>query len=168
MKLFSLIAFTTIFIVLSAIPALTQDKSSPAEVLAMTRKAADYIASIGKKGLEEFNDPQSRWVVKDTYVFVINCEQGTIVSHPFSQKLRGKKLLGLTDIKGNLFFVDFCEAAKKPMGGWTEYWWNKPGEKKPSRKISVVLQVPDMPYQVGAGIYDDKLPVQQLQKLLNQ
>jgi len=65
-----------------------------------------------------------------------------------------------------MFFVQFFDAAKKPKGGWVEYWWPKPGEKKPSRKITYVLQAGKTPYQVAAGIYDETFPVNKLEGML--
>jgi len=53
---------------------------------------------------------------------------------------------------------------KNPAGVWVE-WWPKPGEKEGSRKISYALRVSNTPYIVGAGIYDDKATIIELQKL---
>jgi len=49
--------------------------------------------------------------------------------------------------------------------GWVEYWWPKPGEKEGSRKISYALKAGNTPYVVGAGIYDDKATIADLEKL---
>ncbi len=158
------VIFTVCF--LTALPVWAQEKSTPEEVINMTRKAADYLAKKGDAGLTEFNDKTSQWVWKDTYIFVIDCENGKMISHPVSKQLLSKQLLGFTDVRGNLIFVNICEAGKKANGGWAEYWWNKPGEKEPARKITFVHQVPDHPYLVGAGIYDEDISIEQLQKLI--
>jgi len=44
----------------------------------------------------------------------------------------------------------------KPSGVWTQYWWAKPGQDEPARKLSYHLGVPGTNYTVGAGVYDDK------------
>ena len=48
------------------------------------------------------------------------------------------------------------ETAKTKGQGWVEYMWPKPGEKKPSKKISYVKRA-KMPtgetVVVGAGVY---------------
>ena len=155
-------------ILVTSLPVWAQEKSSPEEVITMVRKAADYLAETGEAGIAEFNDKGSQWVWKDTYIFVIDCKNGKMLAHPFSKKLLSKQLLGLTDVKGNLIFVNIYEAAKNPTGGWAEYWWNKPGKNNPARKISFVLNVPGHLYQVGAGIYDEAIPVEQLQKMTLQ
>ncbi len=142
------------------------DQATPQEVIQKVKEAADYLSKKGEAGLADFNKKGTKWVWKDTYIFVYCCKKGTVAAHPIKPKLVGKNLMGLKDIKGNMLFVRLCEAAKNPKGGWVEYWWPKPGEKKPSRKISYILQVPGQPYQVAAGIYNDKITVDELNKML--
>ncbi len=143
---------------------IAEDKAEPGEIVKKVQDAASVLAKSGEAGLAEFNKTDGPWVWKDTYVFVYNCEQGTIAAHPTSPHLIGKNMTGLKDIKGNLFFGQLCDAARKPKGGWIEYWWPKPGEKEPLRKISFMLQAQGTPYQVGAGIYEDAVSVQDLEK----
>ena len=141
-------------------------KATPQEVIAKVKEAADFLSKQGSAGLAEFNDRNSRWVWKDTYVFVYNCSKGTVAAHPIKPHLVGKNLMGLKDVKGNMFFIQLCEASKNPKGGWVEYWWPKPGEKTPSRKVTYILKVPGQPYEVAAGIYDDSASVSELDKLI--
>jgi signal transduction histidine kinase len=58
-----------------------------------------------------------------------------------------------------------CEAGRKPGGGWFEYPFPKPGAREPSRKISFVLAVPGTPYVVGAGVYDEKITLDELEAI---
>ena len=166
MKKIKVAVLALICISLTAIHVWAQEKSAPAEVVEMTHKAVTFLTESGDEGLEEFNDPNGRWVWKNTYSFVMKCETGDMIAHPVSPHLKKKKLFGLTDVKGNLIFVELCEAAKDPKGGWAEYWWNQPGEKKPSRKITFIQPVPNTSYQVGAGIYDEDISVDALKKLI--
>ncbi len=140
-------------------------KATPQEVIAKVREAAALIEKKGAAALPEFKKG-SKWVWKDTYVFVLEKSKGTVAAHPIKPSLVGKNLMGLKDIKGNMFFAQFFEAAAKPHGGWVVYWWPKPGEKVPSRKITYVLQAGNTPYQVAAGIYDDKYTPEELDKML--
>lgn len=142
------------------------ESATAKEVINKVKKAAKYLQKTKSKGLKQFNKKNSKWVFKGTYVFVFNCSNGEIIAHPIKPQLVGKKLLGLKDIKGNMFFVQMCNSAKKRSGGWTEYWWPKPGEKKPSRKISLLMRVKGTNFQVGAGIYNDSKTVAELNKLL--
>ena len=79
-------------------------------------------------------------------IFVYKRQKGTIAAHPINPDLIGKNSVGLKDIKGNLFFIRLCEAAKESNRDWTQYWWPKPGDKDPSRKVSLMLQVPNTTY----------------------
>ncbi len=166
MKRIKVAVLAVTFISVTAVYSWAQEKSTPAEVVEMTHKAVAFLTEAGDAGLEEFNDPNGRWVWKNTYTFVMNCESGDIVAHPVSPHLKKKKLFGLADVKGNLIFVELCEAAKNPKGGWAEYWWNQPGEKKPSRKITFIQQVPNTSYQIGAGLYDENASVETLKKMI--
>lgn len=157
---------TLILFGLSGINAVfASDSATPQEVVDLVNKAKDFLAANGENGFAELNDKAGPWVLKDTYVFAFDCSQGTVVTHPIKPQLIGKNLMGLKDIKGNFFFVQMCEAAKRGNNEWVEYWWPKPGEKKPSRKISLLISVPGTPYQIAAGVYDDSISVDELNKL---
>lgn len=143
-----------------------QDQAKPEEIIVHVRKASAFLSASGEAGLEAFNAPQGEWVWKDTYIFVYNCEKGIIAAHPTSPNLIGKNMMGLKDIRGNLFFVELCRAAREPLGGWAEYWWPKPDSLEPMRKVSYMFQVPGQPYQVGAGIYESAAAIQDLRGLL--
>ncbi|MBF0495002.1 MAG: cache domain-containing protein [Deltaproteobacteria bacterium] len=147
--------------------SLAQGTATPQEIVKKVREAAAFLSKSGESGLAEFNKKKSNGVWKDTYIFVYDCEKGTIAAHSQQPGLIGKSLTGLKDVKGNLFFVQLCDAANKPGGAWVEYWWPKPGTKEPSRKISFMLQAGSSPYQVGAGIYDDKMSLDELHKVVN-
>ncbi|MCP3925960.1 MAG: calcium:proton antiporter [Desulfobacterales bacterium] len=136
------------------------------DVIKYVKQAQKYLKKNGEKGLKAFNKKKGKWVFKDSYIFIYDCSKGQIQAHPIKPQLIGKSLMGLKDIKGNLFFVQMCNAAKKSKGGWTEYWWPKPGEKKPSRKLSLLVPVKGTRFQVGAGIYNDTKSVASLNKML--
>jgi len=147
-------------------PALAED-ATPQEVLQKVQEAANYISQKGPSVFEEFNDKGGRWVWGGTYVFVMKCSPfPSLATHPIKPGLIGKDLSGLKDKTGNYFFIQLCDAASKPKGGWVEYLWPKPGEKNPSRKISFCLAVPGSEYQVGAGIYDEDVSLEKLEAMI--
>jgi hypothetical protein len=79
----------------------------------------------------QFNQKQSPWVWKDTYIFVEDCDKKVQVAHPIKLELVGKDTLSIMDTRGkNVFPRDFCDAAKKPSGVWIEYWWRSPARRK--------------------------------------
>ncbi|MBF0102582.1 MAG: cache domain-containing protein [Desulfobacterales bacterium] len=140
--------------------------ATPQEVIQKVNEAIEYISKNGDKVLPEFNDINGKWAWGGTYVFIMKCENTALATHPVSPKLIGRDLSSLKDQNGNYFFSQMCEVAKNPKGGWIEYLWPKPGEEKPSRKISFCKSIPGMPYQPGAGIYDNTISIEELNKLL--
>jgi signal transduction histidine kinase len=104
--------------------------------------------------LQEFCDPRGKWAWKDSYVFVYDLT-GKIIAHSNPPTLVGKNLIGLKDIKGNMFAAEFVSIAKSEKGkGWSEYWWPKAQAQEASLKVSYIVRVPGKDWFVGAGIYD--------------
>ena len=109
---------------------------------------------------------------------MLDCAADKNIAHP-EAGTRGVTLSTIQDKTGKRFGPLLCAAAERPDGGWVEYMWPKPVagsakggstdevayEAEPSRKVSYMLAVPDQPYQVGAGIYNDSLTVEELDKL---
>jgi len=130
-------------------PVLAKETAKQAKEKAL--KAAQYLGQKGTAALPEFNDSKNAWG-QEPYVFVYDFK-GNIIAHP-NNKLIGKNFLALKDVKGNMFPAEFVAIAKGPGKGWSEYWWPKPGEKKPSQKVSYIVRVPGKEMFVGTGIYD--------------
>ena len=144
--------------------AVGQDHATAQEVVAKVREAASTLSKTGD--VAQFNQKQSPWVWKDTYIFVDDCDKKVQVAHPIKPELVGIDFMSIKDTKGkNVFSEDFCDAAKKPSGVWFEYWWPKPGEKEGSRKLAYGLSAKGTPYVVAAGVYDDKATIAELSKL---
>ncbi|RPI72427.1 MAG: hypothetical protein EHM45_22255 [Desulfobacteraceae bacterium] len=141
-------------------------KATPEELVKVVRAAAEFLSKKGDAGLPEFRNKQGRWVWKDAYIFVHNHQNGLVVAHPMKPSDEGTPFMAVKDYRGTAFFVRGSEVAKNHRGGWIEYWWPKPGKKKPSRKVTYIMRVPNTPYQLGAGAYDDKLSITDLEQLL--
>jgi signal transduction histidine kinase len=81
-----------------------------------------------------------------------------VLVNPPSPELEGKNLLDWKDAKGKTIVREFIQLAKSKGAGWVDYWWPKPGEEKPSKKMSYIKKA-KMPtgqtVVVGAGIYID-------------
>jgi len=147
-----------------------EEKASPEEIVSKVQEAANVLAKSlqtepAAAALEQFDQKQRPWVWKDTYIFIVDCTQATIAAHPMNPELIGKDAMSLLDTQGHPFFWQVCDALKKPAGIWMQYWWPKPGRKEGSRKISYALRAGHTSYVVGAGIYDDKASLAELQKL---
>jgi signal transduction histidine kinase len=142
------------------------DRATAQEVIAKVRQAAGELSKT--RNVVQFNARSGPWVWKDTYIFVVDCDKMVNAAHPVRPDIRGVPMASIKDAKGVALYPDpaaFCEAARKPAGVWTEYWWVKTDETQGSRKISYHLGAEGTPYVVAAGIYDDKLTIAQLSKL---
>ncbi|MDM8535234.1 cache domain-containing protein [Desulfobacterales bacterium HSG17] len=165
MRKFKITVFIAIFL-LQAIVSNAQEKATPQEVVQKVREASEFLSKTGDEGLKEFMDKNGRWVWKDTYIFIANCSAQSLAAHPIKPKFVGKKLgMGFKDVNGKLFFAEYCTIVESFGKGWVEYMWAKVGEKTPSRKITYVMQVPGTSYQAGAGIYNETISIEELNKL---
>jgi len=149
--------------------AIGQEKATPQEVVAKVREAAGILSKRGD--LAQFKQKHGPWVWKDTYIFIDDCDKKVVVAHPVRPERVGEDLTSIKDSEGRAIYPDvdaFCNAARKPSGTWMEYSYPKPGKKEGSRKISYYLSAPGTRYVVGAGVYDDRLSIDELSKLTSK
>ena len=145
------------------------EKATPQEVYQMVVNAATMVETLGEEGLKALSDSKE-FVWKDSYVWAVNCSEGKVAAHP-NKKLIGVDFSKTYDknpdaSKRKLHNLEMCEGAKSPYGIWVEYWWEKLGDTKPARKISFMIQVPNQPYQVAAGIYDETTSIKELNNII--
>jgi cytochrome c len=139
-------------------PAFSADPALPKEakqIVALVEKAAALTESKGKAAFPEFQEKGSEWLKGETYIFIADMN-GTILMHPANPEHETKSILDMKDANGKTFMREFVETAKTKGSGWVEYMWPKPGEKKPSKKLSYIKRA-KMPngetVLVGAGTY---------------
>lgn len=135
-----------------------ETSSEPLTTDLIMKKVDEAVALLGKKGAAAFPDFQgqdSDFIFAGTYIW-IHDQNGVMRMHPIKYKLNGRNLINLADPTGKLFFAVMNEVAEEEGGGWVDYMWPKPGEKKPSPKISYVKQVTfgDDTFVAGCGTYD--------------
>jgi len=94
-----------------------------------------------------------RWGKDGKGYFWIQDTDGLMVLHPIKPSLNGKKLLGLKDPDGKLFFKEMDDIAKREGAGFVDYKWPKPGSDKPVDKISYVKLFRPWGWIIGGGIY---------------
>jgi cytochrome c len=148
--------------------AVGQDHATAQEVVAKVREAATTLSKGGD--LAQFNQKSGPWVWKDTYIFIQDCSKKVMAAHPIKAEMIGQDLASVKDAKtGKSIYPDsaaYCKSVQdSPSGDWGEYWWPKPGETAPSRKITYHLAAKGTPYIVNAGIYSDTATVKELAKL---
>ncbi len=135
----------------------TSDETLTADLI--MKKVDEAVTLLGKKGaaaFPEFQGQDTPFIFAGTYIW-IHDQYGVMRMHPIKYKLNGRNLMNMADSAGKLFFAVMNEVAEEQAdGGWVDYMWPKPGEKKPSSKISFVKQVKfgDDTFIAGCGTYD--------------
>lgn len=175
MKTISLSMFTALFICLvlafsaaqaedmaalaketeKAAAASASTKPTPEMIVEKVNKACSMLQKEGRKGFRKFMGADSEFIFAGTYIWIHDL-QGVMQMHPIKYKMVGKQLIGLKDTNGKLFFVDMNKVAREKGAGWVDYMWPKPGEKKPSRKVSYIKKctVDGEDLVLGCGVYD--------------
>ena len=137
-----------ILLISSSLHALTLEQHN---VEAFVNKALDYAKNHGKeKALEEFSKPQGEFIQGDLYIFAYDFT-GTVLAHGGNPEFVGKNFMDLKYTNGLLVYK-LNELVRHKKGGWVDYYWYSPREKKVVPKMGYVLKVDDT-YWIGAGIY---------------
>jgi signal transduction histidine kinase len=105
------------------------------------RLAAELLQTAGKaEAFRQFQDPGSRFVFLDSFVFVLDQQGHTIIDPAFPTQA-GRDLSDFQDAVG---FYPIKEALKKLAQAdeaWVQYLWPKPGSSVTSRKLVYVRKV---------------------------
>jgi methyl-accepting chemotaxis protein len=95
---------------------------------------------------------------KDGY-FWADTSEGVNVVH-FVKAAEGTNRIGLRDTKGKEFIREIIEKGKQPGGGFTDFWFEKPGGTVPSQKRGYSLEFKPFGWVIGTGNYiDDVKPI---------
>jgi cytochrome c len=152
------VVLAVVFMMISSVAFAIEkeEKVTPQDVYDMVLNAVQVLETLGDEGMDAFSDKEGEFFKGSLYITVWNCDEKRMVFHinPKLIEMR-EKAWDLQGKKGVYLGRELCAASKNPNGGWVEYWWPKPGETEPSRKITFIVQVPGRPYQVTAGIYDE-------------
>jgi cytochrome c len=144
-------------IYLYSFPAFSAEHQSKeaGQIVALVNSAAALVEGKGKAAFPELEKKNGKWYNGTTYVFVDDMN-GTVLVNPPSPELEGKNLIDTKDAMGKFIIREFIKIAKTKGSGWVDYWWPKPGEKKPIEKRSYIKKA-KMPngdmVVVGAGMY---------------
>lgn len=123
----------------------------------MVNRAAALIASRGRAAFGELRDRQGAFVFMDTYIFV-DTPDGTEWVNAAQPSVEGTNLIDARDVKGKPLVRDYIAAALNSGSAWVEYYWYKPGDNIPARKLAYVKKVQSggETFIVGSGIYTDR------------
>ncbi len=166
-----IIALTGIFFFAIWGQAVAGEKATPQKVFNKVVEAVECFKNLGPEAtMKEVSNPKGAFVDGEIYVLVADCELGLTTAHPMAPHLVENKvdMRKITGKKGAPFFEQLCKLADNKMGGWAAYWWPKPGEKTPSRKLSfgMKIEIKGKKYMIVSGIYDENTSVEELNKLL--
>jgi cytochrome c len=139
-------------------PPVERAQASQAEEARVLVEAAAALAERrGRRAFDDFREEKSQWRSGENYVF-INDLTGTVVMHPVQPDLEGQNLYDVQDVDGRLWMREFVQVARAEGSGWVLYRFPKPGEEKPSSKVSFIQKatLPDgQEVMVGSGFYLD-------------
>jgi cytochrome c len=132
-------------------PAFAADSGTPAQAMALVKKAGEYLKANGKdKAYAEFSNPAGSFKDRDLYIMVYDLN-GVNVAHGANPKLIGKELLDLKDADGVPIIREFIKTAKGSGKGWIDYKWPNPVTKAIESKSTYVERFGDV--LIGCGIY---------------
>ncbi len=139
----------------AAIVKTDSNRTTSDMVINKVNQACALLEKEGKAAFPKFKGKKSEFVFSGTYIW-INDLKGVMLMHPVKVDLEGKDQLDWKDSKGKPIFAEFNQVAQQKGSGWVDYWWPKPGESKPSHKVSFVklCKVDGEDMVVGCGIYD--------------
>ena len=106
-----------------------------------------------KKALKAIGNPKGPFIKGDLYLFAGLLDRVAMSAHPYKPNLVGKNMSTFKDKGGNFLFIQFVRIASENGAGWTEYWWPKPGARRPSLKKTYVMKVPGKDMYIGGGFY---------------
>lgn len=116
-------------------------------------EAKHYAANVIRDA--RYGDDKSGVFWADTY------EGNFIASGTEAGIAPGTNRLGMQDVKGNYFVRTFIENAKKPEGGFSEYWYPRPSdvdpEQTPLPKRSYSAGFDPWRWAIGTGNYIDDI-----------
>ncbi|MHC8493152.1 methyl-accepting chemotaxis protein [Thalassospira sp. SM2505] len=92
----------------------------------------------------------------DIGYFFVFAKDGMTEMHGANPALVGKNLGTLQDSAGNYFIRDLIKAGNNPKGGFSSYYWPKPGEDK-DKTFEKMSYAHPLPWGtiIGTGIYID-------------
>ncbi len=105
-------------------------------------------------------DPIRFFEDKTGYFFSYDFD-GVRINIPPDKSRNGENLISLQDVKGNYLVKDCVEAAKAG-GGFTTYYFEKPGQGI-QPKLTYVAPIPGTDFFIGCGVYIDNVEKERLQ-----
>lgn len=138
---------------------LYNDRMEKSFVVDMVEDAVSLIEKKGRSAFTQFRDKTSRFMAKDTYIFVFD-SQGVELVNPAHPNLEGRNLYEAKDPNGKLMVQEMLKLVQMKGSGWVNYMWPKPGESVPTEKSTYVMKAKlgGQWVLVGCGVYLSDAP----------
>jgi len=130
--------------------SIANDYGSPAEAVAMVKKAGLLIRVEGPAAYAKISDPHGPFVDRDMYVYVTNM-QGVILAHGATPKVIGKDIMDIQDGKGKFVMKEILQLANGKGQGWVDYQWPNTINKAIEAKSTYIEKVGNV--VVACGIF---------------
>ena len=140
-----------------------KESAKPEEVIQKIKEAVELLKTQGEEGLNILRLPDSPFVWKDCYLFIIDLEKSLALSNPAFPEREGGNIREHLDWNKKLYGRELCDKANNG-GGWIEFIWPKTGTKAPLRKIAYVYPIPGYRFTVCAGVYADDITLEEADK----
>ena len=158
-----LLAFTAFYTAMLQRQQMILDREAKTRSLVETAQTliASYAsrAAAGKMTEQDAKE-QARLSVRamryegDNYITLMNTDH-VIIEHPIRPEMNGKNFADTKDPKGTPLFINLVAAAKRGKGETTEYYWPKPGQSEPVKKLSASALFAPWNWVITTGIYVD-------------
>jgi len=146
----------TLAMITSLAGAAMADDSAETAVKALVERGVIMAIVEGQEAaLAAISDPEGPFIDGDLYLFAGLVSDVIMVAHPYSSLLN-QDLSDYQDPEGNYLFANFVAVASDAGAGWSEYWWPKPGEEDPSRKLTYIMKVAGQDLYIGCGYYPEE------------
>ncbi len=145
----------SLFVLLFVLASVSAYASPEQESKELVEKAVQIFTEKGKDYALKVVGASAGPLRKDggMYVFAFAFD-GTGLAHPVNRNLVSQQW-DLKDKNGKYIIRDFVQVAKEQGAGWSEYYWNKPGETNLVLKRTYIMRVPGEEIFVGCGYYQE-------------
>lgn len=128
-------------------------RASPEQAKRLLGEAVKAVATDSAKALIAFNDPSSKFMEDDLYVFVVDIKDGRFLAHGGNRRLVSTDALALRDPNGKEIVADMIRLVKAQQQGEYDYSWKNPVTLRMESKHTFVHKAAD--YLVGVGYYTE-------------
>ena len=158
--LLSLLITISVLLIITNIVKAEESKYKEKRLLVenLVNEAVEVIETKGQPAIDIIGDKNGKFNTKDTYVFVTSGETGADLINPAFKEIEGLPVEIYTDPVAKASQMAIVNAVKDKDTAWLEYLWPKPGETKPSKKISYLrkIVINGKVRIVGAGFYPEE------------